>query len=400
MPLKSTTPTFPSTTAVAMQTKRRKALRAMLGAALATALAVAALLALPARADAAEEVNRIVLRVNDEILTLHDYEERKAARLTALLSDPRVTDEMRQERLSQVGREIMQEMFRELLLESRAEQTGVRISDRDVNERIQQLRESQGIDTDAKMAEALAASGITLAQLTETTRRDLIYNEVIGREVTSQIEVGEEEVRAYYRNHPELFETAEKRRLEEIIVLEETVSDEDERKRLAEEIHLKLVSGSDFATVIEPYQKAGFTTAVIDLDWLQRDELGRDLADPAWELEEDGYTEPIAGRGGLHIIRLAELQPAAMRPFEEVQAQILSSERNKRYAKTMVEYFADLEEKAFVDEDLPPDAVGYQSLGGDYAPEDELEGFQGPLENLEEDEESAESEDDAESADD
>jgi hypothetical protein len=40
----------------------------------------------------AEDVDRIVLRVNDEIATLYEYEARKAAEITNVLANPSLSD--------------------------------------------------------------------------------------------------------------------------------------------------------------------------------------------------------------------------------------------------------------------------------------------------------------------
>ena len=74
------------------------------------------LLMLAATAAVAEDVNRIVLRVNEEIVTLHEYEERKAGEISTILADQRLDSSQRQERLEQAGKVVMQSTFSEMLL--------------------------------------------------------------------------------------------------------------------------------------------------------------------------------------------------------------------------------------------------------------------------------------------
>ena len=54
-----------------------------------------ALFALPAVTLLAEELNAILLRVNDEIATLYDYEQRKAARVGAIAEAGQLSTEER-----------------------------------------------------------------------------------------------------------------------------------------------------------------------------------------------------------------------------------------------------------------------------------------------------------------
>lgn len=326
----------------------------------------------------AEDLNRIILRVNDEITTLYDYESRKSSDVSAILADPQLTMQKRQELIGQLGPRIMQDLFRELLLLSRAEQLRIFISDREVDDAVQELARSRGLEDPDAFRQALAATGMTLDDLREKMRREMTWSQVVSREVTSKIEVGEEELRAHYRTHKEDYSIPEKRWLKEVIVLESSGKSPDELRQLAEQIRTELAKGGELETVIEPYREAGLTTGVIDLDWLRRDELDATLADVAFELEPGAFSEPVKSRGGLHVLHLAGLEEAKLQPFDEVQAEILGRERSRRFDRELRNYLADLERRSYIREDLPPDAVGYRNLATDYSPEEDIELFRRP----------------------
>lgn len=327
----------------------------------------------------ADDLNRIVLRVNDEILTLHDYQKQKSIAVTQILASQLPAAEQ-QERIAQVGKQVVQELFRELLLESRAKQLRIVVTDEQVEQALQELMKRQGIEDDATLRQALASSGMTLDQLKDNLRREITYSQVVGREVTSKIDVAEEELRAYYRANTEQFIVPEERWLKEVIVLEASGASDEELEATAEEIRAKLLEGGEFADIIEPYRAAELTTGVIDLDWLQKDELDPDLAEVAWKLEPGAYSEPVRSRGGLHILHLAGLREEEQKPFKEVQDQILAIERSRRFNKQMQTFLADLERNAYVKEDLPPEAVGYRTLAeADFGEEENpLELFRAP----------------------
>jgi len=325
----------------------------------------------PGRAD---DLNRIVLRVNDEILTLHDYQKQKSIAVTQILASQLPPAEQ-QERIGLVGRQITQELFRELLLESRAKQLRIVVTDEQVEEAVQGLIKRQGIEDEATLQQALASSGMTLDQLRDNMRREITFSQVVGREVTAKIAVAEEELRAYYRSNVEQFVVPEERWLKEVIVLEASGASPEELEETAQEIRGKLLEGGEFEEVIESYRAAELTTGVIDLDWLEENELDPDLAEVAWQLEPGAYSEPVLSRGGLHVLHLAGLREEEQKPFKDVQDQILGIERSRRFDKEMQTFLADLERNAYVKEDLPPEAVGYRTLaeadfGSDESPLD------------------------------
>ena len=358
-----------------MPVERKIIRRRIAGWGLAAAVAGALATALPA----AEDINRVVLRVNDEIVTLHGYEQRKSGEIARILSQPGLSSAERQEQLGQVGREVMQSLFSELLLLSFADQHGIRVSDREVEQAIRDMQEARGIGSREELQQALAASGMTYEELQTNARRDMIWSQVIGQEVNSKIDLGEEEVRAYYRNHPEEFQLPEQRWLKEIIVLESSGLAQGELLRRAEEIQAALAAGGDLESVAESYREQGLTGGVIDLGWLTSEDLGEALAEAAWSLAPGETSAPVEARGGYHLLHLVDLREAEIKPFVEVQEQIEKRMRSQRFSKEMRAFMTRLEQQSYIRENLPPEAVGYRALAEDYEREDELDVFLAPV---------------------
>lgn len=339
---------------------------------------------------AADDLNRIILQVNDEILTLHDYEKRKAAEIQTLLANPSLTPAESQERLAEIGRHVILQMHREMLLLSRARQLGIRVQDTQLDAAVREVQQRQGIDNRQDLERALAAAGLTLDKLRENLRREILWSQVVSQEVTSQIEITEEEQRSFYRSRSDEFRIPEQRHLKEVIVLESSGLAPAQQEQLATEIRAELEAGKSFEEVAETHREQGLSTGVIDLGWLQRDELEDALAEVAWNLKAGEYSQPIAARGGYHIVHLVGVQDAGVRPFNEVQPQIVSYLQGTRFEKELRTYLAELEDNAFTREELPPEAAGFRSLAQDDLPEDELELFRSPLQSAAEAEETPE----------
>src|SRR5690606_30348522 len=83
---------------------------------------VAIVAALVAPVASAEEVNRIVLRVNGEIATLHDWIARRESRIEQITQAEGVPIAERRQLIAEAGRAAMKEIFEELLVLSRARQ--------------------------------------------------------------------------------------------------------------------------------------------------------------------------------------------------------------------------------------------------------------------------------------
>jgi parvulin-like peptidyl-prolyl isomerase len=326
------------------------------------------------RADA-EVVNKIVLRVNDQIATLYDFQLRRADAISEIMR--RIHDPKGQkEELAQVSENVFRDMFQELLLSSRADQLAVEATDQEVDERISAIRKNFGIKTDAEFQQALAQNGMTLEQLRAQTRKGLRIQGVMSKEVQSKIKVKDEDLRRYYRKNEETFRVPEQVQLREVVVLEDSGLSAAERNRIAGEIRAAVAGGKTLAAAVAPYAAKSQTSSVVELGWVSPKDLDPKLEETAWKLAKDGVSEPVDARGGLHLLQLIDRHPAHLKPFSEVQAQITQQEQERLYREESIKYMADLETRSLVVADPPREAANFRRKIG-VAQEPGMQGLNG-----------------------
>lgn len=336
-------------------------------------MALVAGLAPLAGAAAAEVLNKIVLRVNDRIATLYDYQQRRDEVLQALARQDLDPAERRRLR-DQAGELVFKDLYEELLLLSRADQLGVDITEPQVDAALAEMRESFGIKTDEEFQRAAAQSGLTIAQLRDQVRRNLKMRGVMEREVYTRVDVDEEDLRRYYNRHPEEFRLPEQVRLQEVVVLDTSALDAAQREQLARQLRQELAGAGTAGTgeAVARHAAEGTTSNLIDLGWVDRGDLDPELERAAWNLAPGAISEPVPGRGGLHLIQMVERRPSRVQSFAEVSEQIARKERNRVYQEEMIEYMTELQEKSLIVAEPPAEAAGYRRLLGTEAPAGDL----------------------------
>jgi parvulin-like peptidyl-prolyl isomerase len=323
-----------------------------------------ALLLLPA-ALRAELVNKVVLRVNDQIATLYDYEQRRAGMAQEILRQQDLGDEERRKLMSQVGELAFKDMFEELLIESRAEQLGIEVSETQIDQQVGQMKQNFGIQNDEQFAQALAQSGMTEPQLRERLRRDLRAREVMGREVQSRIQLDEDDLRRLYQKNRDQFRQPEQLQLREVVVLDEGgLPTAGERAALAAGIRQAVGGGKSLADAVAEHAQKGHTSNVIDIGWVSPGDLDPGLESAVWKLAPGTLTEPVAGRGGLHLLQVVERREARIPAFAEVQEQIRMREQRRRMQDEVAIYMAELEKKSLIVAEPPPGAEGFRKFLG------------------------------------
>lgn len=320
----------------------------------------------PARA---EVLNRIILRVNDRIATLQDFELRRAQLLAELLQQSELSGEERERRMEELGERVYRDLHEELLLLSRADQLEIEISDRQLDMVVEQMQEDMGIPDRQAFVSAVEQSGLTFEEFKQQWRRQLRMREVVTREVEIPIseELEDEDLRAYYRKNREDFRVPPRLELREVVVLEDGGLPAEERRALAVAIRQELQAGRSFEEVVAPHAEAATTSQVIDLGWMESGELSPDLEEAVFDLEAGSVSEPVPARGGLHVVKVEDREESKVRPFEEVAEYIRRLEHRRMRNERLPEYVADLEEQSYIRAEPPADAQGFRQVAGSIA---------------------------------
>ncbi len=318
-----------------------------------------ALVALPVAAQSSPGAeNRVVLRVNDRVATLYDYQRAVNDQVGLVRNAPGLTEQERQERVVDAGRFVMKALFEELLIMSRADQLAVVIDESEVEEQLRATRDRFGFENDEQFHQALAQQGMREEDFRAQIHKQLRGNVVRGREVATRVVVEDEDLRRFYRENEDRFRLPERARFEEVVVLEAVVP-ADRLAPLAALARTRMLAGGTAAEVAEGLGE-GVTS--VDVGWVTAGDLAPALDAVAWEIEVDGVAEAIAARGGLHVLKMLERTPATVRPFEDVRDAIQQEERSRLFAEEYDLYLTELADAAYIVERLPAGAEGYRPV--------------------------------------
>src|SRR4051812_32543606 len=307
----------------------------------------------------AEVLNRVVLRINDQIATLHDYQQHREELVRDILHREQDAGE-RQRLLGQAGEIAYADLYRELLLQSRADQLGVEVTEAQVDNALTQIKQSNNVKSDDEFKVALAQAGLTEAQLRAQLRKQLRVQEVRGREVQGRVKVDEEDLRRYYRKNLEQFRQSEQLQLREVVVLDDSGLSAADRQRLAAEIRTKVQGGASLADAVADTVKKGTTSNAVDLSWVSPGDLDKNLETAVWKLPKGSISEPVQARGGLHLVQVLDRRESRVPPFAEVAEMIKKHEQERAFRQETAKYMVKLEKKSLIVANPPAEAANYR----------------------------------------
>jgi len=121
-----------------------------------------------------------------------------------------------------------------------------------------------------------------------------------------------------------------------------------EKEETAKEIIAQLKKGADFDKLAkEKSTDTGSKENGGKLEWSNVSSFVKPFSDAMVKLQKGEYTsEPVKSQFGFHVIKLEDVRPSKIPPFDDVKDNIRQSEVQKQFAKVV----ADLRAKAKIEE--------------------------------------------------
>ena len=288
---------------------------------------------------AGDVIDRILVRVNSRVITQSAFDQRVQQSIRE--GGKSVTDKQ----LVDMKKAVMEELVNESLLEDRARDLDLMTTDAEVEDYIKKLKEQNQVSTDEEFVKALAASGLTVDKLREQLRHSLSVQRVVGREVHSKIDLGEDALRLAYERDKDAWRVPAQIRISEILV---PLGEANAGEAKALEAAQKLKGGAKFEEMVSKYSSGGTRDRAGDLGFVSKGELNPEIEKVVFSLPVGAVCDPIATKTGWHIVKVIDKVPVTFKPFADVKADILKKEQDTQFPKKLAEYLDKLKRDAVI----------------------------------------------------
>jgi parvulin-like peptidyl-prolyl isomerase len=299
-------------------------------------------------------VDEVIAQVNDEVITLSMLKRETKERIDALKQNG-MTEQQAQAEVAKRQPELIATLVNEkLLLQKGKELELANEIEAEVNRRMLQIANDQGITSIEKLYEAMRQSGLNPDEVRRTMRTEMMKQAVLQQEVDRRVYLGftPDEVKKYFDAHPDQFRKPESIKLSEIW-LSTTGKDDAAVKARAMELIAQLRAGADFGAVAaanSEREKNGQRTAPQDKGYVGEFDvpnLREDLVNALKDVKVGGIAEPIHLGDGYQIIRVDARTPGGTTPtFNDNRVrEAMLMERQSKERET---YLQNLRNEAFI----------------------------------------------------
>lgn len=294
----------------------------------------------------ADTVERIVAKVNGEIVTLTELEEQLESMLKQL--GPANTPEEEDARKQELRVKILDTLIDNMLVLQVAEQRGLRVPSRFFDEWKKNIMEEMNIETDEELERQVLLQGGTMEALKKRFEDGLLLQEVRRMEVDSKVSVSEPEIEEAYRKDIEAYTEPARVRLREIVVRFDGTNEVDQGEK-ARRLHQDIRQGADFAEIARMHSESGSRDAGGDLGFFNEGELTEPLATEAFALSPGDVSEILRLESAFYILRVDEKDEAKVKELEDVRNEVADAIFNEKMSEQMEKFVKQLRERAIVE---------------------------------------------------
>lgn len=295
----------------------------------------------------AEVLDRVIAKVNDEIITLSEVQERTVRELGRLRSIENENIPV----VEDIMRKVLNRMIEDILILGQGKKIGITISDDRVLAALDEIKNTNSL-TDEELIAMLEAESQTLEEYKDTIRDQILLSKVISIEIKNRIVVSEKQILRYYENNKKEFWQAGKVKASHILFLMDetlTQTEKNTKEALAEKVLQKIREGVDFVDLAKAYSEDVSADSGGDLGELERGKMVPELERVVFSMREGEVSGIVRSPYGLHIIKVNQISPGRTIGLEDVRSQIVNAQRLKRFEKAFDDYVAKLKENAFIE---------------------------------------------------
>jgi parvulin-like peptidyl-prolyl isomerase len=323
----------------------------------AASVALLGAVAAPVRGQGVEVIEQVLLKVNGEIFTKSDLEERQINTLRQLgrQIDPKTDPaglELRR-MLDEITPQLLVDVVDEFLTVQKGRELGYQLGDDQFQSILENIKKDNDFTTDEELQAALKQERMTLADLRRRVERTMIASRVQQTEVLSRIAISDEEARRYYDTHLDEFTTPPTVTLREFLAAapEEGATPEvDQRARqTAEDVRRRALSGEPFEKLVADLSDSPSRANAGLIGPLNIDELAPDLRRRIENLKVGEISEPIRTVRGYQLIALETSIPAHTTPFTEARQAISDRVFTDTRQAEMQKYLERLRSQAIIE---------------------------------------------------
>ena len=294
-------------------------------------------------------IDRIVARVNDDVITLSELQEEGLPLFERLRAN--YTGKELEYQVQHAEREFLDQLILRRLQLQYASQIGINAAENEINAALKDVLNRNNMTQEALTA-LLTREGLTLQDYKDRLREQIILARLMNQAVRSRVSVDASEVEAYYKSHQDEFSQPAQARVRHIffrIDPDAAPPQVDAVREQASRVLREARNGGDFGELARRYSEDATAANGGDLGVIKRGQALPEFEEVIFALREGDVSEVVRTPNGLHIVKIDAFTKGSEQPFPEIKAEIERRLLQKKIEQRFQDWTNELKDRAFIE---------------------------------------------------
>lgn len=295
-------------------------------------------------------VEEIVARVNNQIITLSDYNQAVGLLQGEVEHDCQgCPPDKIQAEIADQKKDVLRGLVDTALLVEHAKDLGISV-ETDIIKQLDQVRKDNKLDSMEDLQKAVEATGLAWEDYKTQMRNKLLTQEVISREVGGRMNFTSDEIKQYYDEHKQEFDTPEEVFLSSIFLSTDGKTPEESAAvhQKADDLHNRILKGEDFTQLATRYSEDDAAAQGGSMGAFKRGMLAKQIEDVVFAMNKGDVTDVIQVKTGFEIFKVVNHFQAGVQPLDKVTDAIQNKLYEEKMEPAMRTYLAQLREESYV----------------------------------------------------
>jgi len=306
-------------------------------------------------------LDRIVAKVNTDVITLMKLEDRVAIFLNKMRVAGSVDKEFKKNELM---KKVLDGMIDEKLQIQEAKKLGMVVTEDDLQKALDDIYAANNI-TGKQLENILESEGGDFDDYKKSISDQILTSRVVQIHVNTAVAPGERSVRKYYIKNKKNFWVPEEMTLSHIMLIEESDSSDKEKqlqKKKAEEILRRIQAGESFSELAKKHSDDVSAHTGGQLGVVSRGMMLPEFEKAAFNLKIGGVSNIVKTINGFHIIKCDNIIPGYTKEFKLVKNEIKNILSSKKRESKYKEWISELKRKSFISVSLVLDGKEIKNI--------------------------------------
>jgi len=306
------------------------------------------LLLLAAWPAGAEEVNRVVAVVGDEVITSLDVDKVVKTMESQLGPAANPAEEAaRQEQMRKVATE---RLIEDKIFQQEVQRLKLNVSQAEIDRYMERIKSSNQI-SEKQFAAHLSRRGLTPEEYQAELKKDILKHKLIQQEVKSSVVISDDQVDQYYKQHLEEYGKIDQVSLRALFLTvpeDASLATQDVVRKQAESLREQAVKNKNLPELAQKHSQGPGASRGGELEPVSAKDMLPAMRQALGEMKPGDISQVLKIPGGFVFFELLGRGGDQVLPLPEVREQIRQKLENEALEKKFQTWMAELRKRTFV----------------------------------------------------